>query len=273
MDTYSNIVKWRKNLFDPPKGETGKDFIKEIVKIIQHFTRKTKWESLALHMLNIFLPLMLQKPSAKSKNKDHVRYLKKRLDLWREGKVEEIVSECMEIQRRLQTSKQAQDKSKQKRFTNLMMMGKVKDAIKLLDADSEITGVHELTEDVRVALEEKHPRAEDIDETVLETGEEGKVEAVRFEEIDQELVQRLAQSTFGSGGPTQVNADIWKRMLCSKKYGKHADELAEEIAIQARRLCTEKIPHETLQTHLANRLVPLIKEDNGIRPAESLANV
>ena len=48
--------------------------------------------------------------------------------------------------------------------------------------------------------------------------------------------------------------------------GKCTDELAEEIAVLARRLCTEKIPHKTLQTHLANRLVPLIKEDNGIRP-------
>ncbi len=234
--------------------------------VIQHFTKKTKWEPLAVSMLNVFIPTMLQKPSSKSKNRDHVKYLKKRLELWKEGRLDEIMSECKEIQKRLGLSKQSEAPSKQRSFTNMMLLGKVKEAVKLINADSDVTGVHEITNAVRTALQEKHPTGEEIDESVVEGGHRERVEVVTFEGIDQELVQKLAKTTFGSGGPSQVNADIWKSMICSKLYGKCSDELAEEIANMGKRLCTEKIPYDTLRTHLANRLVPLIKEDNGIRP-------
>ena len=55
-------------------------------------------------------------------------------------------------------------------------------------------------------------------------------------------------------------------MICSKLLGKHAEALAEQVALLARRLCTEKVTHGFLQTYYACRLVPLMKEDNGIRP-------
>ena len=79
-------------------------------------------------------------------------------------------------------------------------------------------------------------------------------------------MKKAAQNTHGSGGPTQVDADIWKKMICSKIFGNNSDILAEEIAILARRLCTEKIPHNEIQTLLSCRLVPLIKDTDGIRP-------
>ena len=99
MQTYSEIIKWRKNMFEVPKGNIGKDVISEVTKIIQLFASKSKWEALALNLLNVFLPLMLQKPSRKSKTKDHIRYLEKRLGLWKEGRLDDLVSEGKEIQR------------------------------------------------------------------------------------------------------------------------------------------------------------------------------
>ncbi len=209
---------------------------------------------------------MLQKPSPKSKNKDHVRYLRKRLDLWKEGKIGELLSECKEIQKRLKKGKEKREETKLKRFTNLMLLGKVKEAVKTINADSDVTGVHELTQKIKQALESKHPDAEELDETIIEDGPVQVVEKVIFEQIDMDLVQKCTKSTFGSGGPTQVDADIWKSMICSKRLGKCADELSEQIAVMARRLCTEKISHSILQTYLSCRLVPLMKEDDGIRP-------
>ncbi len=154
MEVYAQIVTWQKNIFDTPKGNIGKDFIKELTDIIHLFNTKSKWEPIALHLVNIFIPLMLQKPSAKSKNKDHIRYLKKRLVWWKEGKVDELLSECREIQRLIKerNEKKRPEKSLIKGFTNLMMEGKVKQAIKLIDADSQVTGVHQLTERIRNAL-------------------------------------------------------------------------------------------------------------------------
>ena len=50
-------------------------------------------------------------------------------------------------------------------------------------------------------------------------------------------------------------------MLCSKAFGKLSDDLAEEIARLARRLCTEGI-----NLLFDGRLVALRKEDDGVRP-------
>ena len=70
----------------------------------------------------------------------------------------------------------------------------------------------------------------------------------------------------GSGGPTRVDADNWKDVLCSKVFGKLSEELSEEVAIATRRLCVEDIPHQHIKLLLDNRLVPLMKENDGVRP-------
>ena len=57
------------------------------------------------------------------------------------------------------------------------------------------------------------------------------------------MVIKAAEETFGSGGPTRLDADAWKHMLCSRVFQKVSEELAGEIAKAARRVCTEDIPH------------------------------
>ena len=95
----------------------------QIKTIIKHFKKVACL--VGIYLFIIFLPLMLQKPAAKSKNKDHVRYLKKQLDQWKEGRLSEIVSECEEIQKRMKRSKE-KDESVQRGFTGLMFKGKEK---------------------------------------------------------------------------------------------------------------------------------------------------
>ena len=50
----------------------------------------------------------------------------------------------------------------------------------------------------------------------------------------------------GSGGPSQIEADIWKHILCSKVFSNKASVLAEEVAVVTRRLCNENITHKHL---------------------------
>ena len=70
----------------------------------------------------------------------------------------------------------------------------------------------------------------------------------------------------GSGGPTKIDADIMKSIICSKVFGKEACNFAEHIALLMRRICIEDIPYDHLQLLWACRLVPLIKGIDGIRP-------
>ena len=66
---HDKIVKWEKNYFEVPKNATGKDFISELKKIFHLFNSKTILTSVAINMAMVFLPRMLQKPSARSKKK------------------------------------------------------------------------------------------------------------------------------------------------------------------------------------------------------------
>ena len=262
---HLKIATWQKNTLELPRNATGKAVITEATRLVKLFNSKTPWEPVAVHLFVIFLPLMLQKPAARSKTKDHVRYLQKRLALWKEGRLSEIVSECEEIQRRMKKSKRKED-TVNRGFTRLMLTGKVKQALKLVDAESDITGVHSMDDHIRRTLQEKHPPGEQPQQDVLDRGDIPLVEEVIFESIDSTSVQKVAKSTSGSGGPTRIDAETWKHLLCSKAFGKLSDDLAEEIAVLARRICTEDIPHNHLKLLWDCRLVPLMKDDNGVRP-------
>ena len=92
------------------------------------------------------------------------------------------------------------------------------------------------------------------------------VEEVTFEEIHGSMIQDAAKNMSGAGGPTKIDSDVWKHILCSKVFGKIGKELADEIAILARKLCTKDIQNSYISSLEACRLIPLIKETTGVRP-------
>ena len=263
--THQKIIKWQKNTFEPPRNSIGKDLMKELTRLINLYNNKTVWEPVALHLVNIFLPIMLQKPSSRSKNCDHTRYLKQRLDLWKKGNLNLLLSECEEIQKRLQNARKKEE-AVAKGFTRLMMEGKVRKALKLIDADSLITGVHSMSEEVKETLQAKHPKGEEASPEALLQSVAPRCEPVIFEAINRAAIQVAAKNTTGSGGPSRIDADIWKHMLCSKAYGALSDELADAVAVLTRRICTEDIPYDHVSSLFSCRLVPLIKETDGVRP-------
>ncbi len=91
---YHEIVTWKKNIFMLPRGKVGKSFILELTRIINLYVYDTRWKGLALLLVHIMLPLLLQKPSEKSKAKENAKYLDKRPTLWKEGDLDSIMSEC-----------------------------------------------------------------------------------------------------------------------------------------------------------------------------------
>ena len=64
---YGEIITWRKNIMPVPRGKNGEAFIRELTKLINLFVHKTAWERLAFLAVHVFVPLMLQKPSAFTK--------------------------------------------------------------------------------------------------------------------------------------------------------------------------------------------------------------
>ena len=62
-----------------PRGKPGIKSISKMSRLIVLFNFSKKWVAVAIHMLQIFLLLVLQKPSFKTKNREHIKYLNKKI--------------------------------------------------------------------------------------------------------------------------------------------------------------------------------------------------
>ena len=95
-----------------------------------------------------------------------------------------------------------------------MLQGKVSQALKLVDRNSGITGLCNGSDEVIEKLRDLHPPAAPLNEDYVIDGIPMKVEPVIFEEISANLVVDVAKQLSGSGGPTQMDSDGWKHILC-----------------------------------------------------------
>ena len=96
------------------------------------WTNISPYKDIAFKATHI-MPSLLQKPSKTSKAKDHLKALERRIDLWSNGNIDELLFEGETIQSRLHlinTPKSIGELSK--KFTLLMEKGNVNGALKLL---------------------------------------------------------------------------------------------------------------------------------------------
>ena len=104
--TYYTTARWRRKIFYLPSGQAGKSFIiEEVTKVIHKFNSDSSLSPVALMMVSIMFPLILQKPSAKSETADLIKYLDRRLNYWKEGRVLELLSEGKAIQNQMSQKK------------------------------------------------------------------------------------------------------------------------------------------------------------------------
>ena len=136
---YNAAMKWRKNLFMVPTGHCGKEFVKLNTEWLSQLNDRTPFQGIAMKVLMLLPNLLLQKPSAKRKAKEHNTMLTNRLKLWNEGKLDEIWKEGLTIQKKLSSSqkKPRTNEDISRVFSKLMMEGKVGAALKFLEEQSE----------------------------------------------------------------------------------------------------------------------------------------
>ena len=265
---YNTIVHWRKNLFKLPSGNSGKAFIAEMTKQIDLFTTNSPLKNISLTSLMIMPQLLLQKPSKNSKAKDHSIALKRRLDLWNNGKLQELLNETASIQNRLPKTRERTKDEIHQLFSKYMMEGKVNAAIRLL-SDSGSKGVLQPTDAVLEELKLKHPASVEPEGAAFLEGPMEEIHSVVYNSIDGESIRKAALKTKGGAGPSGLNSYGWRRILVSRVYGTINQELRNALARLARQMCTQSIEQDTftspLNPLLACRLIPLDKSP-GIRP-------
>ena len=163
--TYEDVVRWRRNLFMLPSGQAGKMFLEEMTKVASAWARGSPAQTVAMIMIMVMPALLLQKPSKRSKTADHIKALKTRLELWKEGKIEDLVNEAKAIQQRLEKSKSKQEQH-EKVFVRLMLQGKVSSAMKWIGHGA--TTILNPSEEVVSQLITKHPSAKHaVDASIL----------------------------------------------------------------------------------------------------------
>ena len=162
-EACNQIVYRRKNIFTVPTGATGKKFINEISRLINLWTKDTPLKNIALKAIHVMPALLLQKPSKASKAKDHLKALERRLRLWEEGNITELVNESKTIQERLPSiNSQMNTEKLSSKFKQLMQKSNVMALINQfrLLTNNMGNGILPLSDETLRFLSLKHPEAQ-----------------------------------------------------------------------------------------------------------------
>ena len=272
---YTEVVHWRPNLFKLPQGNAGKAFVTELARLYAAFATGSALESVAMTAVIVLPILLLQKPSRSSKAKDHIACIERRLLLWRDGQLDDLLAEGRTLQERL--SKLPSDRKKKdnvpadRLFANKMFQGKVKSALNLLTnktrggllhLDDKINGP-ENEQSVRDVLREKHPSGKPANPGSLICDVPPTIHPVVFDSIDKGIVRSAALKASGAAGPSGLDAYCWRR-LCTC-FGPASSDLCQALADVAKRLCTSYVDPASIAPFVACRLIALNKNP-GARP-------
>ena len=121
-----------------------------------------------------------------------------------------------------------------------------------MDSESS-TGLLNLTPEVLERLKGKHPEEADIADESLLYGPIDYIPPGVFDLIDEILIFDAATTTKGSAGPSGMDAELYRRILCSKNVKAEGKVLREETAVFTRNLL--KIAYITI--HLCWKAIPL----------------
>ena len=66
-----------------------------------------------------------------------------------------------------------------------------------------------------------------------------------FEELDANAIFNAAKKVQGAAGPSGADADLWKRILCSKQFESKPAKLCIAVGQFAKKLNTQMVPQHT----------------------------
>ena len=271
---YEEIVTWKRNLFLVPYGKIGRRFIHELARFYQAFADATVFESIAMKICVILPHLLLQKPHQKSRAKEHNNHLSRRLSLWENGQLEDLVNEGRCIQQRISLNTREVSVNRNKLFDQLMSHGRTNAALKLLSSSNrgcllpnDVIETSEGPKTVHDILVTKHPPGKPARAEALlndsSTSHRISHSSIIFEEITGEKIRQIALKTQGSAGPSGLDAYAWRRLASS--FNSTSVELCNALAAVSRRLCSEDVHSDAISAFVASRLIPLDKSP-GVRP-------
>ena len=178
-----------------PYGEIGGEFIDQVTLHINDWNSSSDSQHMSLKATFVLLAVTLQKPSPKSKAKDHLEALSKCLTLWKEGEITKLLREGRILQGSIGNLKTSDPPEKSKVFAKLVLEGQINSALRFLSETS--TGdVLELTDDGMAQLKEKHSNLQPttLGSLIFQPIDDDIPESV-YSEINGEMVRQAALRT------------------------------------------------------------------------------
>ena len=103
---------------------SGEKYIEEITRLLKLWIQDSPLKSIALKATYVMPALFLQKPNKNSKSKDHLVSLERRLKIWEEGNISNLLHEAETIQEKMKISEKGMSIEKiSLRFKNMMSIG------------------------------------------------------------------------------------------------------------------------------------------------------
>ena len=191
--------------------------------------------------------------------------MERRLHLWKEGELTELLIEGETIQKNLSDSKRTTTIAElSKQFKNYMKKGNVNAALKLLTNNMK-DGILPQNIQTLHRLKEKRPESKDTSINILLTDISQGIHSINFAGIDEEMIRKAAIKTKGGSGSSAMDPDGWRRILCSNNFGDTNVDLRKAIANFIKNVCPEEISITSIEPFVACRLIPLDKNP-GLRP-------
>ena len=146
-----------------------------------------------------------------------------------------------------------------RKFSRLMMEGKLNAAIRLLEGSSPT--VLPLTDYTMHCPQTKHPTAHVKFDNMLLQGFVNLVDKVIYDDISAELIRKSAVRTRELLGPSGLDADFWRKIIGGSVFGTTtSDDLCHAIALMTRQLCSEELKDPaTVSVLISCRLITLDK--------------
>ena len=86
-----------------------------------------------------------------------------------------------------------------------------------------------------------------------------------YDIIDEEMIYNSVSKTKGSAGPSGMDSELYRRILCSKNFKTEGKILREEIAVFTRNLLKKSYHPSLLEAFTSCRLI-LLDKNPAIRP-------
>lgn len=263
-EAYEKMVDFKRNTFTIPANKAGKNLLELYAETLRWAGSDGKEGHFGFHANTILMAICLQITDKKATMRQRTEQLKATTEKIRQGNLKQAIAEACAIQVKLKKKKTGKTKGRKTNWVSVMRQkaqeGELKAAARMLDESN--SGVEVPSENILQRMGAMFPRRR-ANEQELPTP---NPMATKLQHIRPKDIEGAIQKLQGSGGPSQLDARTFKRMIFSKVFNKEAEQIVHEITNITNKLSAKQFERKQAEPLVALRMVAIRKKDGNFRP-------